>query len=70
MFEIVGGSDKVKPYWTNFIPNTNLLVFVIDSSDEEHILAATTEFNKLLSDDRLKGVPVLLLANKQVSQTN
>lgn len=61
----IGGSDKVKPYWANFIQNTDLLVFVVDSSEARRISAAQEEFDRLISDERLHGVPVLLLANKQ-----
>lgn len=61
----IGGSDRVKPFWTNFIQNTDLLVFVVDSSEASKISAAKEEFNNLIPDERLHGVPVLLLANKQ-----
>lgn len=62
----IGGTDKNRAYWENFVRDTDLLVYVVDSSDDDRALdVAVAEFRKLIADARLKDVPVLLLANKQ-----
>jgi GTPase SAR1 family protein len=70
MFHSVGGSESVRKYWGNFLQDTDLLVFVVDASDPHSLPLAVKEVRTLLGDDRLAGVPILVLANKQVSFKN
>lgn len=37
----------------------------VDSSDRQRIGESTGEFNELLKDEKLKSVPIIVLANKQ-----
>ena len=53
-------------YWENFIKGTDVLVFVVDAVDEARLPEAKEELHKLLADERLKSVPLVLIANKQV----
>lgn len=39
--------------------------FKVDSSDRKRMGESTDEFNELLKDEKLKSVPILVLANKQ-----
>ena len=41
------------------------MIFVVDSADKERIEVAKQELELMLQEEELKGVPVLLLANKQ-----
>ncbi|XP_006783537.1 ADP-ribosylation factor 4-like [Neolamprologus brichardi] len=41
------------------------LIFVVDSNDPERIKEASEELHTLLQEDELKGVAVLVFANKQ-----
>ncbi|PNF26296.1 hypothetical protein B7P43_G02658 [Cryptotermes secundus] len=61
----IGGSESVRKYWSNFLQDTDLLVFVVDASDLHSLPLAVKEVKTLLGDDRLTGVPILVLANKQ-----
>ncbi|PSN46206.1 hypothetical protein C0J52_13147 [Blattella germanica] len=61
----VGGGEKVRKYWGNFLQDTDLLVFVVDASDPHNLSLAVKEFKSLLGEDRLNRVPILILANKQ-----
>ena len=63
---VVGGKQSVRSYWENFVSNTDVLVFVVDSADVGRFPEAKEELHKLLRDDRLKNVPLILVANKQV----
>ena len=56
----------MRKYWTNFIQDTYILVFVVDSSDEARLPEAFDELHKTISDERLKDTPLILIANKQV----
>jgi ADP-ribosylation factor-like protein 3 len=37
----------------------------VDSSDRKRMGESTGEFNELLKDEKLKSVPIIVLANKQ-----
>ena len=41
------------------------MIFVVDSADKERIEIAKQELELMLQEEELKGVPVLVLANKQ-----
>lgn len=64
----VGGSEKVRAFWPNFVQDTDILAYMVDSSDESRLAEAYNELHKILGDERLKHVPILILANKQVSE--
>jgi hypothetical protein len=40
------------------------VIFVIDSADKERLEIAHQELEIMLQEEELKGVPVLVLANK------
>lgn len=61
----LGGSETVRSYWPNFLHDTNVLVYVVDSADTKRLRCAAHEFQRVLQDERLRRVPVLVLANKQ-----
>ncbi|CAI9180851.1 unnamed protein product [Rangifer tarandus platyrhynchus] len=51
--------------WPNDYAQAHGLVFVPDSSDLEHMQEVKVILPNLLSDERVAGKPILLLANKQ-----
>ena len=61
----IGGQKAIRPYWKNYYENTDGLVFVVDSSDEERLTECVTELTSLLSEEDLAKVPILVYANKQ-----
>jgi ADP-ribosylation factor-like protein 3 len=61
----IGGQKAIRPYWKNYYENTDGLVFVVDSSDEERINECVEELNLLLAEENLVNVPLLVYANKQ-----
>ena len=42
-------------------------MFVVDSSDVDRLEMAKSELNVMLQEDEIKGAPLLILANKQVT---
>ena len=60
----LGGQTGLRPYWRCYYQDTNAVVFVVDSADRERIEFAKQELELMLQEDELKGVPVLILANK------
>lgn len=53
-------------YWRSYYPSTNGIIYVIDSFDKDRLKTSKEELMTLLGEEELKGVPLLILANKQV----
>lgn len=60
----------MRKYWSNFIQDTNVLVFVVDSHEEERFSEAFDELHKVLADERLGKIPIVVVAAKQVMLIN
>ena len=62
----VGGQPKLRPLWKHYYLNTQAVVFVIDSSNQERLDEAQNELVKLIAEKELKDAFILILLNKQV----
>ncbi|NXM46918.1 ARL14 protein, partial [Gymnorhina tibicen] len=61
----VGGQKKMRELWSNFLEDTDGLLYVVDSSDKRRLEESRREFALILKNESLKNVPVVVLANKQ-----
>ncbi|GAA6217131.1 ADP-ribosylation factor-like protein 3 isoform X1 [Lates japonicus] len=61
----IGGQRKIRPYWRNYFENTDVLIYVIDSSDKKRLEETSLELAELLEEEKLAAVPLLIFANKQ-----
>ncbi|CXI11866.1 ADP-ribosylation factor, putative [Plasmodium berghei] len=61
----LGGQSSIRPYWRCYYKNTNAIIYVIDSSDDERIINTKYEINTILKEPDLEGVLLVILANKQ-----
>jgi len=61
----LGGQSSIRPYWRCYYPNTNAIVYVVDSTDTARFNQSKEELLTLLTEPELKGVPLLIFANKQ-----
>nr|GAT53910.1 small monomeric GTPase [Mycena chlorophos]GAT53911.1 small monomeric GTPase [Mycena chlorophos] len=61
----LGGQSSIRPYWRCYFPNTSSIIYVIDSSDHTRLTTSRTELLTMLSEEELKGVPLLVFCNKQ-----
>uniref|UniRef100_A0A3B5R371 ADP-ribosylation factor-like protein 3 n=1 Tax=Xiphophorus maculatus TaxID=8083 RepID=A0A3B5R371_XIPMA len=61
----IGGQRKIRPYWRNYFENTDVLIYVIDSSDRKRFEETSLELAELLEEEKLAAVPLLVFANKQ-----
>ncbi|KAK3276520.1 Arf GTPase arf3 [Cymbomonas tetramitiformis] len=61
----LGGQTSIRPYWRCYFPNTQAVIYVVDSSDVDRIGTAKTEFHAILKEDELKDALLLVFANKQ-----
>ena len=61
----VGGQKTLRSYWRNYYETTDGLVWVIDSADHRRLEDCKEELHALLSEEKLVGATLLILANKQ-----
>jgi small GTP-binding protein len=61
----VGGQEKLRSLWSHYFEKCVGLIFVVDSSDTEHIGLAAVELNRIVAHDNMKNCVVLVLANKR-----
>ncbi|KAF1892173.1 hypothetical protein Lal_00036531 [Lupinus albus] len=61
----VGGQDKIRPLWRHYFQNTQGLIFVIDSNDQDRVVEARDELHRMLNEDELRDAVLLVFANKQ-----
>ena len=61
----IGGQHAIRPYWRNYFDKSDALCYVVDSSDEIRLKESAEELEGLLEEKKLRGAPLLVLANKQ-----
>ncbi|XP_078484568.1 ADP-ribosylation factor-like protein 3 [Ciona intestinalis] len=61
----IGGQRRIRPYWRNYFENTDVLIYVVDSTDKKRLEETGVELEELVTDEKLSGVPLLVFANKQ-----
>ncbi|KAJ0575745.1 putative small GTPase superfamily, ARF/SAR type, P-loop containing nucleoside triphosphate hydrolase [Helianthus annuus] len=44
------GFKWARPYWRCYFPNTQAIIYVVDSSDTERLVIAKEEFHAILED--------------------
>lgn len=61
----LGGQENLRATWTTYFEETDAIVFVVDSNDQDNLILSKMElFNVVLAED-LKCACLLVLANKQ-----
>ncbi|XP_053573051.1 ADP-ribosylation factor-like protein 10 [Bombina bombina] len=63
----VGGSQNLRTYWNQYLKNANIMVFIVDSTDDKRLPLARLELHRLLSE--APKLPLIVLANKQDRNT-
>ncbi|XP_072110695.1 ADP-ribosylation factor-like protein 14 [Mobula birostris] len=61
----VGGQSKMRQLWPFYFQDTDALVFVVDCADTQRMGTSRIEFERALKHKCLKGIPVMIIANKQ-----
>lgn len=59
----VGGQDKTRPLWRSYIRDTDVVIFVLDSS--ERLDEAKLELQNLMKLTDRSSLPIIVIANKQ-----
>jgi ADP-ribosylation factor protein 1 len=61
----VGGKDKIRPLYRHYFQNTTAFIFVVDANDRDRISEVRDELHKMLNEDELAKIPMVIFANKQ-----
>ena len=61
----LGGQTSIRPYWRCYYPNTQAVIFVVDSCDTERLPTSKVELQAILSEEELQKAVILVYANKQ-----
>ena len=60
----VGGTKQIRALWRHYFANLKGLVWFVDRSRPERYAESKEELMKVLADEELQGVPLLVMANK------
>ncbi|KAH7824594.1 Sar1 [Monocercomonoides exilis] len=60
----MGGHVAARPLWGEYITTANAIIFLVDSYDRDRFPEARAELEKILTDERIKTIPILVLGNK------
>lgn len=61
----LGGQTSIRPYWRCYYPNTDAIIFVVDSCDSDRLGIAKQELMAMLEEEELSDAILLVFANKQ-----
>mmetsp|Transcript_4466 Transcript_4466/g.9063 ORF Transcript_4466/g.9063 Transcript_4466/m.9063 type:complete len:182 (-) Transcript_4466:221-766(-) len=61
----LGGQSSIRPYWRCYYPNTNAIIYVVDSADVDRVSICKDELLQMLEEDELKDAALCVFANKQ-----
>ncbi|XP_035708919.1 uncharacterized protein LOC118436048 isoform X1 [Folsomia candida] len=61
----LGGHPSIQELWDHYYADAHGVIFVVDVSDQASLVDAGAVFAKVINDERVRGKPILLLANKQ-----
>uniref|UniRef100_A0A915ISI3 ADP-ribosylation factor-related protein 1 n=1 Tax=Romanomermis culicivorax TaxID=13658 RepID=A0A915ISI3_ROMCU len=65
----LGGQEELQSLWDKYYAECHGVIFVVDSTDKERLKESHQAFDKMLNSDVLKGVPLILICNKQDLQS-
>ncbi|EGG16828.1 ADP-ribosylation like factor [Cavenderia fasciculata] len=60
----VGGQDKIRNLWRHYYVGTQVLIYVIDSSDRERLEESKQQLYRVLNDPEMREPLLLVFANK------
>ena len=61
----LGGQESTRSVWDVYYMNTDGVIYVIDSQDENNYEESKNQFHKVIKNSTLKNSTILIYANKQ-----
>lgn len=60
----LGGQERFRYQWPQYTADCNVIVYVVDAHAPERLDLARRELHRLLDDQNLSGIPILIALNK------
>lgn len=60
----IGGHQQIRRLWRDYMFASTRLIFMVDASNRQRIPEARYELLKILNDDEMSFLPILILGNK------
>lgn len=61
----LGGQEELQALWDKYYSECHGIIYTVDSNDRARVQESKRSFDTMISNPNLKGVPLLLIANKQ-----
>lgn len=61
----LGGQEALRSIWPKYYHGAHSIIYLVDSSDAEHLEESREELAAIVRHPELRDVPILVLANKQ-----
>ena len=61
----LGGQEELQALWDKYYAECHAVIYVLDSGDRERVEESKQAFDKMIKNENIKGVPLLVAANKQ-----
>ena len=61
----LGGQEELQALWDKYYAECHAIIYVVDSGDRERVEESKLAFDKMIKNENIKGVPLLVAANKQ-----
>lgn len=61
----LGGQTELQSLWDKYYAESHAIIYIVDSSDRDRVDESKETFDKMIANENLRGIPLLVLANKQ-----
>ena len=61
----LGGQEELQSLWDKYYAESHGIIYMIDSSDRERLEESWLAFDRMISNEQLAGLPLLVACNKQ-----
>ncbi|XP_057379771.1 ADP-ribosylation factor-related protein 1-like [Daphnia carinata] len=61
----LGGQEELQSLWDKYYAESHAVIYVVDAFARDRIEESKAVFDKMIASELLKGIPLLVLANKQ-----
>ena len=61
----LGGQQELQSLWDKYYAESHAIIYMIDSTDRERLEESWLAFDKMIMNEQLEGLPLLVACNKQ-----
>jgi ADP-ribosylation factor related protein 1 len=61
----LGGQEELQSLWDKYYAESHAIIYMIDSTDRQRLEESWKAFDKMIQNEQLEGLPLLVACNKQ-----